>query len=171
MMDSAPAGKMLVETLAAALRVHIMRHYSNLESALIALPKVRGALDARRLERVTEFIDTHLGTDLSIEALAEQAHLSPFHFARAFKSATGAAPHRYLIERRVGRAKALLAEGRLPLAAIARSAASRPRPTSRAGSSVSWARLRGSTGRVSVLRGTSLHGWLPRCRLPTVSMM
>ena len=119
MMDSAPAGKMLVETLAAALRVHIMRHYSNLESASIALPKVRGALDARRLERVTEFIDTHLGTDLSIEALAEQAHLSPFHFARAFKSATGAAPHRYLIERRVGRAKALLAEGRRPVAAIA----------------------------------------------------
>lgn len=118
MIDSSPAGKMLVETLAAALRVHILRQYSSLKPASIALPRARGALDARRLERVKEFIDAHLSVDLSIDALAEQAHLSPFHFARAFKSATGTAPHRYLIERRIGRAKALLAEGRLPLAAI-----------------------------------------------------
>jgi len=40
-------------------------------------------------------------------------------FARAFKAATGSAPHRYLTDRRIGRARALLAEGRLPLAEIA----------------------------------------------------
>ena len=119
MIDAVPAGKMLIETLAAALRVHILRQHSNLEQTSTSLPTTRGALDARRLRWVTEFIDNHLSEDLSIEALAKQACLSPFHFARAFKSATGTAPHRYLIGRRISHAKALVAEGRLPLAAIA----------------------------------------------------
>lgn len=119
MIDAAPAGKVLVETLATALRVHLLRRYSNLQPAPKSLPAARGALDARRLQRVTDFIDTHVGEDLSIKTLANQACLSPFHFARAFKLATGASPHRYLIERRINRAKTLIAEGQIPIAAIA----------------------------------------------------
>ena len=119
MVDPAPGGNVLVETLAAALGVHILRHHSNLERASMALPSVRGALDPRRLGRVTDFIETHLGDDLTIEILANEACLSPFHFARAFKAATGTPPHRYLTDRRIGHAKFLIAEGRLPLAEIA----------------------------------------------------
>lgn len=92
MIDAVPAGKMLIETLAAAPRVHILRQHSNLEQTSTSLPTARGALDVRRLRWVTEFID---------------------------KSATGTAPHRYLIDRRIRHAEALVAEGRLPLAAIA----------------------------------------------------
>ena len=95
MIDAVPAGKMLIETLAAAPRVHILRQHSNLEQTSTSLPTARGALDVRRLRWVTGFIDTHLSENLPIEALAKQACLSPFHFARAFKSATGRAPHRY----------------------------------------------------------------------------
>ena len=89
MIDEAPAGRMLVETLASALGIHIMRHHSSLEPASTVLPPVRGALDVHRLERIKEFIDTHLSEDLTIETLADQVYLSPFHFARAFKAATG----------------------------------------------------------------------------------
>lgn len=117
--DAAPAGKLLAETLAQALRTHILRRYSNLKPSAARLPTVRGALDARRLERVREFVDCHLGEDLSIATLASQACLSPFHFARAFKSATGTAPHRYVLEQRIARATTLVADGRLGLAAIA----------------------------------------------------
>ena len=119
MVESTPAGSLLVESLAAALGVHLLRRYSNLEAKSLPQPAARGALDARRLERVTEFIEAHLGKDLPIDALAKQACLSPFHFARAFKSATGVAPHRYVIERRISRAQALLEHGRLPIATIA----------------------------------------------------
>ena len=118
MLDPAPAGKTLVETLTSALGVHVLRHHSNLESASVSLPVVRGALDARRLRRVKDFIDCNLGNNLTIEALANEACLSPFHFARAFKAATGMGPHRYLTERRIERAKSWILEGR-PLAAIA----------------------------------------------------
>ena len=49
------------------------------------------------------------------------AHLSEFHFARQFKRATGLAPHQFVIAQRVQRAKALIRDGRLPLAAVAAS--------------------------------------------------
>ena len=85
MVDPAPAGKMLVETLAAALGVQILRHHSNLVRGSVSLPSVRGALDPRRLRRVSEYIEAHLSEELSVEMLANQAYLSPFHFARAFQ--------------------------------------------------------------------------------------
>ena len=118
MLDPAPAGKMLIETLTSALGVQVLRQHSNLEAAAVSLPAARGALDPRRLRRVTDFIDTHLGRDLTIETLANEACLSPFHFARAFKAATGVAPHAYLTQRRIEQAKSWIVEG-LPLAEIA----------------------------------------------------
>ena len=128
MVDPAPGGKMLVETLSSALGVQALRHHSNLEPASVSLPSVRGALDARRLRRVVDFIETHLGEDLTIEALsANEACLSPFHFARAFKAATGAAPPP-LPDRpsASGAQRLLIAEGRLPLAEIAEPSADFP---------------------------------------------
>ncbi len=119
MTEPAPGGKMLVETLAAALSVHLARRYSNLAPASISLPSARGALDPRRLRRVTDFIEAQLSEDLSIEALAKEASLSPLQFARAFKGATGTAPHRYLTYRRIERAKTLIAKGNAPLGEIA----------------------------------------------------
>ena len=119
MIDPKPSGKMLVETLTSALWVHILRHYSNLNSVSVPLPVARGALDPRRLRLVKDFIEAHLGEDLSIEALANEACLSPFHFARAFKAATGTAPHSYLTDRRMEKAKYLIAGGRIPIAKIA----------------------------------------------------
>ena len=118
MLDPAPAGKMLVETLASALGVHLLQNHSNLESASVALPAARGALDSRRLQRVKEFIEIHLDRDLTVETLANEACLSPFHFARAFKAATGVAPHRYVTDRRLEAARAWVAEG-VPFAEIA----------------------------------------------------
>ena len=119
MLDAAPAGNILVETLAASLRVHILRHHSSLAPVSVPLPSVRGALDSRRLQRVKEFIESHLSKDLAVATLANQACLSQFHFARAFKAATGTAPHRYVTDRRIEYARRLLAEGRLALGTVA----------------------------------------------------
>ncbi len=119
MTDPAPAGRMLVETLTAALAVHVVRQYSNLAPASISLPSTRGALNPRSLRRVTDFIEAQLNEELTIEVLAKEASLSPFHFARAFKGATGTTPHRYLTYRRIERAKTLIAEGELPLVEVA----------------------------------------------------
>ncbi len=61
----------------------------------------------------------HLAEDIGLDDLAAIADLSAKHFARAFRQSTGMPPHRWLIERRIDRAKALLMEGDLNLAEIA----------------------------------------------------
>jgi AraC family transcriptional regulator len=58
---------------------------------------------------VAGHVRERLGEDLALADLAALVGLSPYHFARAFKASTGSAPHRYLMERRVERAKELLA--------------------------------------------------------------
>ena len=45
--------------------------------------------------------------------------LSTFHFARAFKSATGLPPYRYLLALRIARAKDLLAKSALAISDVA----------------------------------------------------
>ena len=80
MLDPAPAGKILVETLASALGAHVLRNHSNLESASVSLPVARGALDPRRLQRVKDLIETHPGADLTIESAGERGVSEPFSF-------------------------------------------------------------------------------------------
>ena len=78
-----------------------------------------GALGPGRLERVRALIERSLAQPLHVEHLAAAAHMSPFHFSRLFKLATGESPHAYLTQRRVERAKELLAQSRLPLVHVA----------------------------------------------------
>ncbi len=72
----------------------------------------------RSLSRVTDYIMANLDQELSLTDLATVAELSPSYFLRAFKSATGQTPHRFLMERRVQRACELLRRTDLPLAEV-----------------------------------------------------
>lgn len=72
-----------------------------------------------RIDRVLAFIDAHLAEDLSLDLLAGIAGMSPYHFLRRFKAATGAPPHAYLTHRRLGLAKEMIETTRRPIADIA----------------------------------------------------
>ena len=50
----------------------------------------------------------NLAGDLTLAQMAAVAYLSPYHFARQFKAATGLSPYQYVISRRVERAQHLL---------------------------------------------------------------
>jgi transcriptional regulator GlxA family with amidase domain len=71
---------------------------------------------------VRDFIDAHLEESVSIQALAEIAGLSMYHFARAFRRSEGMTPHDYLVQCRVRRVQELLASTDLPLSEIALAA-------------------------------------------------
>ena len=70
-----------------------------------------GALPRGRLRAVVEYVEGHLDAGPSLGRMAAVARLSPYHFARQFTAATGLPPHRYVIARRVERAKQLLQGG------------------------------------------------------------
>lgn len=76
-------------------------------------------LPGRELARVLERIEAGLAEPLPVGALAREAGCSRFRFSRAFKAATGLPPHRYVMGRRLERARAMLEEGDLPLASVA----------------------------------------------------
>lgn len=80
---------------------------------------VRGGLAPRALRRVTDHIETSLDQPLTISDLASVAGLSAYHFARMFKQSTGEGPHRYVLRRRIERAKRMIVEGDGTFAEIA----------------------------------------------------
>ncbi len=62
----------------------------------------------RPLRDVQQWITERPDADLSVEALARRANLSPRHFARAFQAETGVAPGRYVDQVRLEAARRLL---------------------------------------------------------------
>jgi AraC family transcriptional regulator len=111
----APGGRLYAESLANALAVHLLRHYT---VAGVGMRRFIGGLSGQRLRRVLAFVADNYERDLSLDDLAGEAGMSTFHFAREFKRATGTTPHQHLIKFRVEHAKALLAEGEMPLAEV-----------------------------------------------------
>lgn len=70
------------------------------------------------LESVRLFIDDHCDQALTIDELAAQACLSRYHFIRRFRRRYYETPHRYLIRKRLEKAKALLADSSLTVTEI-----------------------------------------------------
>jgi AraC family transcriptional regulator len=104
------------EALATALAMHLVSHYSVNRSAVCEADR---GLGGTRLRAVVDYIDRHLGRNLSIETLAQAAGLSPSHFIRMFQYSTGLSPHQYVLRARVLRAQELLRRTRHSLAEIA----------------------------------------------------
>lgn len=63
----------------------------------------------RRLCRSRAFMDANCCLDLDLDEIAAQANLSTFHFLRLFRMTFKKTPHRYLVERRIEKARGLLA--------------------------------------------------------------
>lgn len=109
-------GRLVVQSLAQSLALHISTSYSS--SASRSLTPVKGGLDPGRLSRVLEYIREHLDQDIEVAELARVACLSRHHFTRSFQQSLGVPPHRYVSALRLERAKALLEAGDIPLSQI-----------------------------------------------------
>jgi AraC family transcriptional regulator len=96
---------MQASMLAHRLTTHLVEHYTHPRREHSAGP---GRLDRRQVDRVAEFVKDQLAGPLVLDDLARQVWLSPYHFARAFKSTTGLAPHEFVTMCRLERAKSLL---------------------------------------------------------------
>jgi AraC family transcriptional regulator len=106
----------LADALNTALAVQITRLCGN--PTAVALEPSNG-LSRERPQRVRDYVEAHLDDRLTLADLAGAACLSSYHFSRSFKQAVGVGPQRYVMHRRVERAKALMRRTDQPLALIA----------------------------------------------------
>jgi AraC family transcriptional regulator len=100
--DATPSGLPFVDALTTALSLQLVR-----QAGLFAprFERARRGLEPDVRQRVLEVMHAQPAAHLTIDALAREAGLSPAHFARAFKESVGRAPHQYLLDLRLERAR------------------------------------------------------------------
>jgi AraC family transcriptional regulator len=116
LQEPGTATALLLESIALAFHAHVIHRYGD---GLGSEAPVSAGLAPWQLRRTSAFIDAHLCGDPSVTDLARECRLSASHFARAFRQSTGMAPHRWIMKRRIERAKELLLEDELDLVQIA----------------------------------------------------
>jgi AraC family transcriptional regulator len=111
------ASRIYVESLTHELALHLLRHYST--PVCVAEKHRAVTLPPRKMQRAIEYIETNLCNDLTLSEIASTLSMSPGHFSHAFRQAVGFPPHRYVLNRRIERAKSMLRDSDLPISAIA----------------------------------------------------
>lgn len=109
------ASRLYSESIAHTLMFHLIKNYTNAD---FQEKSFSGGLPGNKLRRVTEFINDNLEQDLTLTEIAQVAGLSHFHFARAFRKTMGITPQQYITNRRIEKAKELLAKSNLPIVEV-----------------------------------------------------
>jgi AraC family transcriptional regulator len=104
-----PLGRLYADLLRIGIQSQLVQKYA---SEPVHVPESKGGLIMPRLRRALEYITENLESDLRLEDIAKELHLSPFHFVREFRSSTGQTPYQYLLNQRMEKAKTLLRIGR-----------------------------------------------------------
>jgi AraC family transcriptional regulator len=107
---------LFVDHVIMALHAHLAQRYGGMR-----MPRTsgRGGLAPWQLRLARDTIDAHLDGGISLAQIANDCGLSVSHFARAFTCSTGIPPHRWLMQRRVDRAKDLMRGTSTPLVEVA----------------------------------------------------
>lgn len=107
-----------VAMLSQQLREHIERTISAQPAKSL---KTKPRLNSHQVTTVMDYIEDRFEDTIYLEELAALTELSTFYFCRAFKNMTGISPHQAIIQRRLAKAKVLLASGEEHLCDIALS--------------------------------------------------
>jgi AraC family transcriptional regulator len=111
-----PSGRVYLDGLTRAIASRLVTRHSSLTKGV---EQRNGGLTGHRLKEVLSFIEEQLGDDLSLERIAAVARVSPSHLNSLFRGSVGLSVHKYVIQRRVERAKTLLQKDGLSLAEVA----------------------------------------------------
>lgn len=106
---------LFIDTVGQAIAAHLLLTYTKFMAPRTGKP----VLDQVQIRRVSEFTDANLDKRLTLGSLAGVLHMSPWHFARCFKHATGKTPLQHVTERRMQRALALLSSACMPVTEVA----------------------------------------------------
>ena len=91
-----------------------------MRSTALSVPMQPQQISAnRQCAAVKRYIDQHFKETLTLDQLAEEAHMNKFYLSHAFKQEFGVSPINYLISCRIEESKYLLAETDLSISQIA----------------------------------------------------
>ena len=108
--------RMYIESLSNMLALHLLRHYCIFPAKGA---QYTGGLPPYKLRQVTDYINTYLANDISLNELASQVKLSQSHFSHLFRQSTGKSPYKFLLQQRVNRAQELLLKQDMAIADVA----------------------------------------------------
>jgi AraC-like DNA-binding protein len=111
--SSRPHGALLADGITVQIAATLLRMRDG------AGEPVPSGLAPWQLRRATDLLMSRLAGDVALTDVADELGLSAAHLPRAFKQSTGLPPWRWLAERRIERAKALLADPSLSLTDVA----------------------------------------------------
>ncbi|MEG9438394.1 helix-turn-helix transcriptional regulator [Edaphobacter sp. HDX4] len=112
LQQGAPAGRLFGEQVGNAVAMLLAKQYS------VVRPYVYrggGRIPTSRIRKVFDYIEAHLHQDIHLSDLASTAAMSPYYFARLFKTSIGVTPHQYVIQRRIDRAKEMLRNSQMSI--------------------------------------------------------
>ena len=75
---------------------------------------LREGSEHRKVREARDYLDAHAEHEIRLERLADLVELSPTYLLRTFRRETGLTPHAYQLQKRIGSAKVLLAQGETP---------------------------------------------------------
>ena len=114
------ASRLFVDAVTLAIASHVVSSYGVVVRAVVRhRPQRHASLSARQKALALAMVDANLHGELRVADLAREVGLSASHFAYAFKQTVGMAPHGWLAQRRIEKAKTLLRTDDLSLTQIA----------------------------------------------------
>lgn len=115
-IEAKPMGYQVVcQDLLEILVMKLMRHS---RSALWVTPMHRAT---RECAAVRRYLDSHYKENLSLNLLAQVAHLNKYHLAHQFRREFGVSPIHYLLSRRIAESRQLLADTDLSISQISQT--------------------------------------------------
>lgn len=109
-----------VESLLKILLIELLRRaQKQLPEAAPQLPATRHA-EHQIVDQLVQFVSANAGRRLSLQELADAAHISLPYMHRLFQTHLGLAPGQYIAKIRMEEAKTLLRSGSLSMGAVAR---------------------------------------------------
>jgi AraC family transcriptional regulator len=119
-LSAAPLTDIEASTLAHLLVRHLLRRYGTGPGGPGPRSAPPGQLRPGAVDTVAEYARAHLADPITLEALAAEVNLSPYHFARSFRATTGLTPHAFVTEHRlmVARDRLLRGDASVPQVAM-----------------------------------------------------
>jgi AraC family transcriptional regulator len=106
--EGCPSGAIYAQSLSMALAAYLAGRFS-----LTTREKKRQQFSEAQSRLLLDYIQAQLNHDLNLLDLARLVGLCPRQLVRLFSNTFGTTPHRYIVNKRVALAKALLARGLL----------------------------------------------------------